>query len=235
MASQQSLRVLRNSLVAQKLPVTARAFSTTVVLRGMLADSINANHNELANYYPHVVNAKGHDEQTRFQNQFVWALARESVAKQMIVYPAMKEVLEDGADLSGKYHGQLHKITEKLSRMQSKPVTDEDFLPLFENLWAATKKHFEDEARDVLKLEEQLGADETAKLSRSFERTEMLAPTRGHPSMPTNPPFATAAALLAAPLDKVANIFRKFPKNESPPPGEPLDVDPGSGTAGSNP
>lgn len=54
------------------------------------------------------------------------------------------------------------------------------------------------------------GASES--LAKSFERTKMFVPTRSHPSAPDKPPFETVVGLLAAPIDKLADIFRRFPQ-----------------------
>lgn len=39
----------------------------------------------------------------------------------------------------------------------------------------------------------------------------MFVPTRSHPSAPDRPPFETAMGLLAAPIDRLMDMFRKFP------------------------
>lgn len=37
---------------------------------------------------------------------------------------------------------------------------------------------------------------------------------RAHPGAPDKPPFETVAGLLAAPLDKLRDVFSKFPTEE---------------------
>jgi len=37
---------------------------------------------------------------------------------------------------------------------------------------------------------------------------------RAHPNAPNKPPFETVAGLLAAPLDKLRDLFEKFPQNK---------------------
>lgn len=50
------------------------------------------------------------------------------------------------------------------------------------------------------------------ELARSFDRTKMFVPTRGHPWMPNKPPYETVVGFLATPVDLLADMFRKFPK-----------------------
>ena len=72
----------------------------------------------------------------------------------------------------------------------------------------------EEEEGDLPALEEALadaGTEESSQLAKSFGRTKMFVPTRSHPSAPARPPFETVAGLMAAPLDKLGDMFRKFP------------------------
>jgi hypothetical protein len=69
----------------------------------------------------------------------------------------------------------------------------------------------EEEESDLPALEDALSTDESESMSKSFGRTKMLVPSRSHPSAPNKPPFETAIGLLTAPIDHVADIFRKFP------------------------
>jgi hypothetical protein len=80
------------------------------------------------------------------------------------------------------------------------------------------EKHIEEEEnRDLPALEQALKtqAQESETLATSFARTKQFVPTRSHPSAGENPPFETVMGLMAAPIDKLADMFRKFPnKNE---------------------
>lgn len=48
-------------------------------------------------------------------------------------------------------------------------------------------------------------------MAKSFGRTKAFVPSRSHPSADEKPPFETAMGLLAAPIDHIADLFRKFP------------------------
>jgi len=72
------------------------------------------------------------------------------------------------------------------------------------------------ETRDLVKLEGAVTAEESERLARSFDRTKMFAPTRAHPELP-DPPYETVASLLAAPLDHLQNLFRRWPEAEFTP------------------
>lgn len=55
-----------------------------------IRDAISKDHRELSHYYKQILNASDKDAATRWQNQFVWALARLLVAEELVVYPAFE-------------------------------------------------------------------------------------------------------------------------------------------------
>lgn len=92
---------------------------------------------------------------------------------------------------------------------------DPEFLKTLQELFKDLKEHIQDEERnDLPALERQLDEDSSDAYARSFERTKLFVPTRSHPSAPDKPPFETVAGLMAAPLDKLMDLFRKFPNQK---------------------
>lgn len=73
-------------------------------------------------------------------------------------------------------------------------------------------KHIkEEEEEDLPALEKILDRSDSESMARSFGRTEAFVRSRSHPSAPSKPPFEIAAGLMAAPMDHLADMFRKFP------------------------
>lgn len=72
----------------------------------------------------------------------------------------------------------------------------------------------EEEEHDMPALEKALGSEQelSGKLATSFGRTKAFVPSRSHPSAGEHPPFETALGLLTAPIDHLADLFRKFPE-----------------------
>lgn len=60
-----------------------------------ITDLIHADHQQLQSYYDQVLHATDEDEQTRYQNQLVWALARHVVGEELVVYPALANASRD--------------------------------------------------------------------------------------------------------------------------------------------
>lgn len=58
-----------------------------------ISDAIKRDHSEIEEYYNNIINASDDDSKTRWQNQFVWELARHSIGEELVVYPAMEKHL----------------------------------------------------------------------------------------------------------------------------------------------
>lgn len=67
-----------------------------------ITESIRHDHAELKSYYDRIINSTDPDEQTRFQNQFTWELARHSVGEELVVYPAFAKYVAGGEQLAEK-------------------------------------------------------------------------------------------------------------------------------------
>jgi hypothetical protein len=93
-------------------------------------------------------------------------------------------------------------------------ASDPNYVTKLKELWAPLSEHIEDEEEnDLPTLEEKIKLikGESESMATSFGRTKAFVPSRSHPRAGENPPFETVMGLLTAPIDHVADIFRKFP------------------------
>lgn len=89
-----------------------------------------------------------------------------------------------------------------------------EFLPTIKNLMSTLQQHIkEEEEVDLPRLEDAMAPEESEQLAKSFTRTKKFVPTKSHPSAPDKPPFETVAGLMAAPMDKLMDVFKRFPKD----------------------
>jgi hypothetical protein len=85
-------------------------------------------------------------------------------------------------------------------------------------LWQVLSLHIKEEEREDLPALEQAilnnkGDGESEALAKTFDRTKHFVPSRSHPSAGENPAFESVLGLMSAPIDKLADLFRKFPEN----------------------
>ncbi|KAH7091361.1 hypothetical protein FB567DRAFT_558298 [Paraphoma chrysanthemicola] len=201
------------------LPLSSRLASLRAA--STISEAITHDHRELQKYYNEIVNNQDDiDHQTRYGNQFTWELARHSVAEELLVYPAMEKYMGD----KGKEHAEhdrkehhkaslplLHDHDCRADRPQTQP-----FVPKHKEIWSILEHHIEDEElRDLPALEEALSSSEnrgsSESLAKNFGRTKMFVPSRSHPAAGENPYFEGPMGMLAAAIDHIADLFRKFP------------------------
>jgi hypothetical protein len=64
---------------------------------------------------------------------------------------------------------------------------------------------------DLPALDDALSSEDSKRLAESFSRIKVFAPSRCHPMAPNKPPFDAVAGLIAAPLDYLGDLLRRFP------------------------
>lgn len=111
------------------------------------------------------------------------------------------------------------QIKELLKEYQNLRGDDPEHVPKLKELWQALSQHIKEEEKDDLpELEQAIlkagGSGESETLAKTFQRTKYFVPTRSHPSAGEDPAFESVMGLMAAPMDKLADMFRKFPKEE---------------------
>lgn len=94
-------------------------FSTTRVIMSSISDAIKQDHRELEEYYKNIINAKDDDTKTRWQNQFVWELARHSIGEELVVYPAMEKNLGAKGKEQADKDREEHQVVSSYSHLKS--------------------------------------------------------------------------------------------------------------------
>ncbi|CAG8078275.1 unnamed protein product [Penicillium nalgiovense] len=177
-----------------------------------ISDVIKKDHREIVSYYDKIVKSSDEDEQTRFQNMFTWELARHSIGEELVVYPAFEKQISGGVDMANKDRQGHLEVKEQLKAFQNMAPSDSQFIPTIKELMKNLSEHIkEEETHDLPRLEEALSEEDSQTYARSFGRTKMFVPSRSHPTVPDKPPYETAVGLLTAPIDRLADLFRKWP------------------------
>ncbi|GAO14076.1 uncharacterized protein UV8b_06475 [Ustilaginoidea virens] len=211
-------RILKPQTIYSSCVPVRRAILQAAAM-STISEAITKDHRELEVYYNEVINnASNHDHQQRYGNQFVWELARHSVAEELVVYPAFEKYLGvKGKEMAESDRKEHHAVKELLKQFQQMSASDPNYVPQLKKLWGPLSQHMkEEEERDLPALEQRLQAEhgESESMARSLGRTKQFVPTRSHPSAGEHPPFETAMGLLTAPFDRISDMFRKFPEEK---------------------
>ncbi|KAJ5283278.1 hypothetical protein N7505_001258 [Penicillium chrysogenum] len=184
-----------------------------------ISDPIKRDHRKIESYYGKITNSSDKDEQTLFQNLSVQLeLAQHSIGEELVVYPVFETLLADGADIAIKDRKEHLKVKRALKAFQDMTTSDTQFISTIKELMENLSEHIkEEETDDLPKLEVALSQEDSQSNAKSFGRTKMFVPSRAHPSAPDKPPFETVAGLLTAPIDHLADLFRKWPDTSGMP------------------
>ncbi|ORX34470.1 hemerythrin HHE cation binding domain protein [Kockovaella imperatae] len=193
------------SLSTQRLPTLNMSTISAVITH---------DHREIEDYYKQILTAEDEDAKTRYQNQFTWELARHSLGEELVIYPLMEKVVPGGQAMAQKDRAEHQKVKEQLNLFQGMKASNPEFEPTLRALMSNLSEHIKEEEHDDLpKLEEHISREDSASVAKEFQRTKKFVPTRSHPSAPDKPPFETVVGLMTAPMDKLQDMFRKFPKD----------------------
>jgi len=93
MSARSAALILRRAAAAPR--ASSRLFSTSPIAADRISKTITDDHGRIKEAQHGILNAKDNDEKERWQNQFVWQLARHSIAEELVVYPAFEKYLGD--------------------------------------------------------------------------------------------------------------------------------------------
>ncbi|EON66105.1 hypothetical protein W97_05348 [Coniosporium apollinis CBS 100218] len=188
---------------------------TSVDPKATLQTAVVQDHAELKRCYDEYKAATADDGKTRWGNAFVWGMTRHALGEELVVYPALDKYLgEEGRQWAAKDRKDAQHLKESLYGFDHMSLTNPHREVLVDILWGDFAHHARQEEEIQLpKLESVLGG-ESERLARSFERTKRFTATRSHPLAPNMVPLATAAAFMAAPIDKLRDIFRSWPEED---------------------
>ncbi|KAJ5982192.1 hypothetical protein N7451_012292 [Penicillium sp. IBT 35674x] len=177
-----------------------------------ITDVVKQDHRDIESYYDRIIGSSEETEQTKYQNQFTWELARHSIGEELVIYPAFEEFVSGGVEIANKDRQEHQKVKVQLKAFQSMKPSNPQFIPTIKALMVELSQHItNEETNDLPKLEEALSRDESKNYAESFGRTKMFVPSRSHPTTPNKPPYETVVGLLAAPIDRLADLFRQWP------------------------
>ncbi|CAG8014446.1 unnamed protein product [Penicillium nalgiovense] len=192
--------------------------TSPIAMTPRIIDTIKKDHRNIESYYGKIITSKDPDEQTRFQNMFTWELARHSIGEELVIYPLFEKTLSDGVKMANKDRELHMQVKKQLKAFQNMTPSDTQFIPTIRELMEHLSEHIkEEESDDLPRLEAALTQEDSEDCSKTFGRTKMFVPSRSHPSAPDKPPYETAVGLLAAPIDHLADLFRKWPDTSGMP------------------
>ncbi|KIO06319.1 hypothetical protein M404DRAFT_998946 [Pisolithus tinctorius Marx 270] len=181
-----------------------------------LKETVMHDHREIKLFYDQYKNAADAESKEKWSNQYTWVVTRHSVSEEIVVYPLFEKKLgEEGKKMADKDRTEHREVKVLLARVGNLSVGTPEHENVLSKVNDVLAEHMKgEEEHDLPLLESKLQTEESYNAEREFQRTKALAPTRPHPTAPDKPPYEILAGFLALPMDKIKDLFSKFPTEE---------------------
>lgn len=148
------------------------------------------------------------DEAQRFAEQVVISLVKHSVAEEMYLYPAVREHLPDGDEIADHEVHEHDEAEQTMKRLESLKPVDADFWPTMRELIREIRHHVREEEDTLFpKLRRMCSEKRLQELGKKVEQAERVAPTRPHPSSPSEGAGLAALAPGAGLVDRLRDAL----------------------------
>jgi len=136
-------------------------------------------------------------------------LSIHAVCEEAALYPWMRKNLPDGEKLVKHAIKEHQEIKEDLYAFDQMSVGDAGYDAKLRKLLRDTDHHVKEEESDLLPmLKQRASAPEMHEMTQSFINAQSMAPSRPHPSAPTEPPQNKIVAAATMPIDAVRDAGR---------------------------
>jgi len=168
---------------------------------------IEHDHREVEGLFAAYAASDDAEEKDRIVDQVRLALAPHAAAEEILVYPKLRRIAEQG-DVQSSHaideHQEIKRLLSEVDKMSSED-TGRDARVL--ELQHAVEHHVQEEEASLLpSLRAGMDADGLDRMGDLFEQMKPLLPTHPHPLVPGT----ATAQLLAGPLASVADRIRDF-------------------------
>lgn len=144
----------------------------------------------------------------RLARQVVTDLVKHSVAEEIYLYPAVRETVPGGDEIADHEISEHEKAERTMKRLEALTPDEPDFWPTLHELMAEIRHHVEEEEEELFpKLRASCSPERLRELGREVERAETIAPTRPHPSAPSEGAALAALAPGAGLVDRVRDAL----------------------------
>lgn len=151
-------------------------------------------------------------ERKAIADELVMELSQHEVAEEMLLWPAIRERVDDGAEICEIALGQEKTSKRVLNELVHTSPGNEEFDTLVNTVAAELREHISYEQNIVWpRLRLRLSDEEARQLGAEVQEGKRRAPTRPHPHVPPDPALLRRVAPAAAVLDKARNAVIRRP------------------------
>ncbi|MGI5406241.1 hemerythrin domain-containing protein [Streptomyces chartreusis] len=150
----------------------------------------------------------GNEQRKKYADQAVTELVRHSIAEEVYLYPAVREVLPDGDTVADKELEDHAEAERTMKALEGVEAADAEFDLLIDELMSEIRSHVRDEEENLFpRLRAAASEDELMKLGGKVRQAKKIAPTRPHPSAPDTPPANKLLAPGVGMVDRIRKVL----------------------------
>jgi len=148
-------------------------------------------------------------EKQGIAHNIIKLLSIHAVCEEASLYPWMRKNLPNGDKLVDHAIHEHQEIKEDLYNLDQMQIGDAGYDAALLKALKDTQHHVKEEESELLpQIKAQSSKDELEQMRTDFLRAKMMAPSRPHPSAPTEPPQNKIVAAATAPVDAVRDMGR---------------------------
>jgi Hemerythrin HHE cation binding domain len=167
-------------------------------------------HDEVMTWCDQLAGPLGGRSARRLVDVLVAAVSRHLSAEEQYLYPTVRKVLPDGADLADREVAADTAILEALHRLYRTPVTDAAFPAAVDAIRRQWRRHARCADREVFpRLRDRCTGNELVRLGNRVAIAQEAAPTRPHPATPTTPPANKVVDPALGVVDKLRDTLTR--------------------------
>ncbi|HEY8546985.1 MAG TPA: hemerythrin domain-containing protein, partial [Acidimicrobiales bacterium] len=139
----------------------------------------------------------------RLARRLVKELSVHAAIEEQLLYPRVRQVLDDGDALADHALEEHQEAKELLERIDGLPGDDPALKELVDRLATAVTEHVKEEEGGLFKqLRAEVGRKQLAEWGEELQAARRKAPTHPHPHAPSRPPANKTLGVIAGAVDR---------------------------------
>lgn len=140
--------------------------------------------------------------------QVVTSLVKHSVAEEIYLYPAVRKALPDGDDIADHELHEHDEAEQTMKELEQLTPDQPQFWPTLHKLISEIRHHVSEEEGNLFpQLRAACSEQELQDLGRKVQQAEKMAPTRPHPSAPSEGALLGMLAPGAGLVDRIRDAL----------------------------
>lgn len=148
------------------------------------------------------------DEAQQLAEQMVISLVEHSVAEEIYLYPATRENVSGGDEIADHELSEHAEVEQAMTKLESLSPNDAEFWPTVHQVISSVRHHVQEEENDLFpKLRKACSEQQLQDLGGKVEQVQKIAPTRPHPSSPSEGSSLAAMTPGAGMIDRARDAL----------------------------